>query len=63
MLAKETDEPFDSKDWTFEIKWDGYRAVAEIRDKKILLYPRNGLKFLDNYPVIADKLKNIKAMQ
>ncbi len=61
MLAKETDEPFDSKDWLFEIKWDGYRAVAEIKDKKILLYSRNGLNFLDTYPIVAEQLKSIKA--
>ena len=30
MLAKETETPFDSKDWIYEIKWDGYRAIAEV---------------------------------
>jgi bifunctional non-homologous end joining protein LigD len=30
MLATTVDEPFDSPDWLFEIKWDGYRAVAFI---------------------------------
>ncbi len=29
MLAKEAEKPFDDKDWIFEIKWDGYRAIAE----------------------------------
>ena len=29
MLAKETAEAFDDKGWLFEIKWDGYRAIAE----------------------------------
>lgn len=61
MLANETDKPFDSKEWLFEIKWDGYRAVAEIRDKEVLLYSRNGLNFLNAYPVVAQQLKNIKS--
>ena len=51
MLAKETDKPFDDKDWLFEIKWDGYRAIAEKRKKEILLYSRNGLNFKNTYPI------------
>ncbi|HEY5465330.1 MAG TPA: DNA ligase D [Hanamia sp.] len=61
MLAKETDEAFDDKNWLFEIKWDGYRAVSEIRKKVVLLYSRNGLNFLHKYPIVADQLKNINA--
>ncbi len=30
MLATLVDEPFDNDDWLFEIKWDGYRAIAFI---------------------------------
>src|SRR5205823_358350 len=30
MLATLVDEPFDDDDWIFEIKWDGYRALAYI---------------------------------
>src|SRR6185369_15536961 len=32
MLATSVDEPFDSPEWLYEIKWDGYRAVAFIAD-------------------------------
>jgi bifunctional non-homologous end joining protein LigD len=28
MLATLTDRPFDDKDWVFETKWDGFRAIA-----------------------------------
>ncbi|KAA9042193.1 DNA ligase D [Ginsengibacter hankyongi] len=59
MLAKETDKPFDDKDWLFEIKWDGYRAIAEKNKNKILLYSRNGLSFLSTYPIVADQLLKI----
>ena len=61
MLAKETDKAFDDKDWLFEIKWDGYRAISEIRKKVVLLYSRNGLNFQNTYPIVADQLKKIKA--
>ena len=61
MLAKETDKVFDDKDWLFEIKWDGYRAITEKDDKIILLYSRNGISFQNTYPIVADQLKMIKA--
>src|SRR5690606_28642603 len=60
MMAKLHDKAFDDADWTFEIKWDGYRAVAEIDNGKVKLYSRNGLSFEKKYPVIADALSKIK---
>jgi len=60
MLAKETDEPFDAKDWIFEIKWDGYRAIAEVNKEKVRLYSRNGNSFMENYPVVVEQLSKMK---
>lgn len=59
MLANIHGLPFDDPEWIFEIKWDGYRAIAET-GKNIRLYSRNGLSFLSLYPKIADELKKIK---
>jgi len=28
ILATLVDEPFDAEGWLYEIKWDGYRALA-----------------------------------
>jgi hypothetical protein len=28
MMAKIAEEPFDSSDWIFEVKLDGYRGIA-----------------------------------
>jgi bifunctional non-homologous end joining protein LigD len=61
MLAKETEKAFDDKDWLFEIKWDGYRAIAEKKEKEILLYSRNGISFQQTYPIVVDQLKHISA--
>lgn len=33
MLAKSSDDAFDHEDWIFEIKWDGYRAIADLSKK------------------------------
>ena len=32
MLAKSISKPFSGKDWIFEIKWDGFRAIAYVDD-------------------------------
>ena len=32
MLAKTAVAPFSSKDWIFEVKWDGIRAISYIND-------------------------------
>ena len=61
MLAKETDKPFDDKEWLFEIKWDGYRAISEIKNGKVQLYSRNGNSFNTAYPVVYNELKDLKA--
>jgi len=37
MLAALVDEPFDSKDWMFETKWDGIRLITEKRGKAVTL--------------------------
>ncbi len=60
MLAKETAEPFDNKDWIFEIKWDGYRAIAEVSNGNVKLYSRNGLSFENAYPTVFNALKLVK---
>jgi hypothetical protein len=45
MLAMLVHQPFDRRGWLFEIKWDGYRAIAEVDKGQVRLYLRNGLSF------------------
>jgi bifunctional non-homologous end joining protein LigD len=60
MLASVTKTPFDDKDWIYEIKWDGYRAVAELEKGDIRFYSRNGLDFSERFAVIYQALHKIK---
>ncbi len=59
MLATPVAEPFDHPDWIFEVKWDGYRAVAEIQDGSVSLYSRNGISFDKKFYPIADSLRKL----
>ena len=60
MLATLTDEPFDREGWLFEIKWDGFRAVAELSGGEVLLYSRNRLAFNDRYAAIVRDLHGLR---
>ncbi len=59
MLAKETANAFDDAGWIYEIKWDGYRAIAETGSTINKLYSRNGIDFSNNYPIVFDELQKI----
>lgn len=59
MLATLIDEPFDHPDWVFEVKWDGYRAIAEIQKNEAILYSRNHTSFTQHYPEIISELTKI----
>ncbi|KEQ28143.1 DNA ligase [Pedobacter antarcticus 4BY] len=53
MLATLVDEPFDDPDWLYEVKWDGYRALAFLKkngDTELL--SRNNKQFNERfYPI------------
>src|SRR5438552_2204846 len=57
MLCRLVKEPFDRPGWIFEIKWDGFRAIAEIDGKGVNLYSRNQRSFNKRFPHIARSLE------
>ncbi|WP_160714541.1 DNA ligase D [Chitinophaga solisilvae] len=59
MLATLVDEPFDSNEWIFETKWDGYRAIASVQNHQVSLYSRNEKNFNTDYPAIVAAVENI----
>ena len=40
MLLKEVEKPFDSKDYIFEIKFDGYRALLFVSTTQFKIISR-----------------------
>jgi bifunctional non-homologous end joining protein LigD len=59
MLATLTDEPFDDPGWIYEIKHDGYRAVAEVRGGEVDLYSRNLNSFYHVFHPIVESLEEL----
>lgn len=59
MLATLTDAPFNDANWLFEIKWDGYRALAYCNGKSVELLSRNQKSFTPKYAPIARALEQL----
>jgi bifunctional non-homologous end joining protein LigD len=61
MMAESAKAPFDSPDWIFEIKLDGYRAVTVLDPAgKPHLRSRNGLPLEAKFPAIASAVSKLK---
>jgi bifunctional non-homologous end joining protein LigD len=61
MLATPVDQPFDGPEWLFEIKWDGYRAIAFIENGKSRLVSRNQNELTARFPELKDLPKFVHA--
>ncbi len=61
MLATLIDKPFDNEDWLYEIKWDGYRAVAFLDGKSVRLVSRNQNDLTAAYPELHVLPEHVKA--
>jgi bifunctional non-homologous end joining protein LigD len=56
MLAESRDQPFSAPEWLFELKLDGYRALA-VRDAGAQLLSRNGNDLSLCFPEIIQALR------
>ncbi len=41
-------------DWAYELKWDGYRAIATLQGDTVTLRSRNGLDMTATFPELAE---------
>jgi DNA ligase D-like protein (predicted ligase)/DNA ligase D-like protein (predicted 3'-phosphoesterase) len=57
MLGNPAAKPFVSKDWIFEVKWDGIRAISYV-DAEFSIRSRNGKEFKDKFPEL-EELKDV----
>ena len=56
MLAKVAEEAFSDKDWVFEVKWDGFRAIAYV-EEPFSLKSRNEKELKQNFPELQELSK------
>jgi bifunctional non-homologous end joining protein LigD len=59
MLATPVEKPFDNDNWLFEVKWDGYRAIAEVDGERVRLYSRKNLPFENRFDTIVTSLGHL----
>ena len=60
MLATLIKEPFNNRDWVFEVKWDGYRILAEINQGTVRLLSRSRQNYTQNYLPVAEEFRKLR---
>lgn len=58
MLLKQIYKPFNDKNYIYEIKFDGHRALIFVNSKNILIQSRNGKDITYLYPEL-EKIRNL----
>ena len=53
MLAYPAEAPFTSRDWIFEVKWDGIRAISYVNEE-LAIKSRSGLELKHNFPELQE---------
>jgi bifunctional non-homologous end joining protein LigD len=59
MLARLGSLPRDQERWSFEVKWDGVRAVAYVQPGRLRLESRNLNEVTEAYPEVRGLLRDI----
>jgi bifunctional non-homologous end joining protein LigD len=59
LLASTEDRPFSRKGWIFELKYDGYRLLAERAGKEAYLRSRAGNDLTVTFPEIARAVRGL----
>lgn len=60
MLLNEIQEPFNSSDYLFELKFDGTRALVFANPKKVIIKNRHQIKITHLYPELQEIKKLVK---
>ena len=51
--------PPKGMDWSFEVKWDGYRLAIHIEPKGVRIITRGGHDWTDRFPAIAEAARKL----
>lgn len=62
MLAVPWPEPFDDDGWWFEVKWDGFRVLAELEEDRMRLRSRRGNDLTATFPELAGLRSEVPAV-
>jgi bifunctional non-homologous end joining protein LigD len=60
MLATLVDAPVEESGWSYELKWDGYRAIGYLNNGTVEIRSRNNKSFNEKFYPILDALKKWK---
>ncbi|MDB4947288.1 MAG: ATP-dependent ligase [Labilithrix sp.] len=60
QLATLVDDVPTGEDWVYELKYDGYRALATVDDGSVSVATRNGNDWTDHFPTIAEALSHVR---
>ena len=60
MLLKEEEYSFDSKEYLFEMKFDGIRALIYVSKEEFHIYNRKGIDITNKFPELKEIQNNIK---
>jgi bifunctional non-homologous end joining protein LigD len=63
MLATLVDKPFNSAEWLYEVKWDGYRALAYLEESGVRLVSRNQNDLTAQFPELQELSTCIQARE
>jgi len=59
MLAGAGDLPAREENWSFEVKWDGVRAIAYVKPGRLRLESRNLNEITEAYPEVRGLLRDL----
>ncbi|PKA99804.1 bifunctional non-homologous end joining protein LigD [Flavobacteriaceae bacterium MAR_2009_75] len=61
MLASSTSKQiFNDPKWLYELKWDGYRIIAHVSNKGVLLQSRNGINYNQKFEDLHSELQGLE---
>ncbi len=58
MLATSVDEAPEGDEWVYEVKWDGFRALAIVRGGEAALVSRNANDLTGRFPTVARAIEH-----